>query len=175
MLRWGSTAGERGAALPGDDVAPIDRGRTRAVTVDAPVEDVWPWLAQIGQDRGGFYSFDVLENLAGCHLRSADRIHPEWQHRDVGELVMLHPANGLPVTCFEPGSVLALGGWGSFVVRPLPDGRTRLLARGLAPRGVARVLDPLLMEIPHFVMERKMLLGIKARAEAATGRTASFL
>ncbi|HMA26843.1 MAG TPA: hypothetical protein VKO62_04340, partial [Solirubrobacterales bacterium] len=66
-----------------------------AIEVDAPAEQVWPWLAQLGQDRGGFYSYEWLENLAGCRMRNADRIHPEWQHREIGEKVMLHPLNGL--------------------------------------------------------------------------------
>jgi hypothetical protein len=65
-----------------------------AVTVEAPVEEVWPWLAQLGQDRGGFYSYEWLENLAGCKMNNADRVHPEWQHRELGEAVHLHPAGG---------------------------------------------------------------------------------
>ena len=68
---------------------------TRAVTIDSPVEDVWPWLAQVGQDRGAFYSYDWLENLAGCRLKIADRVHLEWQHRAVGDTVLLHPAAGI--------------------------------------------------------------------------------
>ena len=82
-------------------------------------ERVWPWLAQIGQDRGGFYSYEWLENLAGCRMRNADRIHPEWQRREVGEEVMLHPlAPGMPVTIFDPPHALGLAGWGVFTLRP---------------------------------------------------------
>jgi hypothetical protein len=80
--------------------------------VEAPREAVWPWLAQIGQDRGGFYSNEWLENLAGCRMRNAERIHPEWQHREIGEKVMLHPLNGLPVKRFAPGREIGLEGWG---------------------------------------------------------------
>ena len=78
--RWNATPDEVAAPLPGDDFVP-DAGvhMTRAVTVDAPPEDVWPWVAQIGQDRGGFYSYTRLENLAGCEMRNADRVHDEWQ------------------------------------------------------------------------------------------------
>ena len=102
MRGWGATPAEKGRALPGDDLTPKPRIQiTQAVTVAAPVEQVWPWLAQIGQDRGGFYSYEWLENLAGCEMRNADRIHPEWQQREVGEPVPLHPATpGLPVTIF---------------------------------------------------------------------------
>ena len=146
--------------------ARADESPAHAVVIDAPPEAVWPWLAQIGQDRGGFYSYEWLENLAGCRMRNADAIHPEWQHRDVGDTVMLHWARGLAVTRFEPGRAIALEGWGSFELEPLAGGRTRLIARGAAPQGpAARAFYALLVLIPHFVMERRMLLGIKARSE----------
>jgi hypothetical protein len=84
-LRWGATDEEVEKPLPGDELVPepvIES--TRAITVHAPVEAVWPWLAQLGQDRGGFYSYEWLENLAGAWMRNALSIHPEWQHREVG-------------------------------------------------------------------------------------------
>ena len=138
------------------------------MTIEAAPERVWPWLAQIGQDRGGFYSYEWLENLAGCRMRNADRIHPEWQRREVGEEVMLHPlAPGMPVTIFDPPHALGLAGWGVFTLRPEGPGRTRLLARGRIARGLPTVTYRLTLAIPHFVMERRMLLGIKARAETA--------
>jgi hypothetical protein len=168
MLAWGSTPDERARTLPGDELAPGVPGRsTRAVTIEAPAASVWPWVAQLGQDRGGFYSYSWLENLAGCRMTNADRIHPEWQHRAVGDTVLLHPANGLKVTRFEPGRVLALEGWGAFVVEPDGSGRTRLLTRAHSQRGLAQRVMTLLIEVPHFVMERRMLLGIKERAERA--------
>jgi uncharacterized protein YndB with AHSA1/START domain len=169
LRQWGATAEEANRPLPGDDLVPdpaIDL--TWSVTIDAPVERVWPWLAQIGQDRGGFYSYAWLENLAGCGLKNADRIHPEWQHREVGEQVMLHPKLGLKLAHFEPNRALVMEGWGAFVLEPLDGGRTRLISRSRVPRGWSAVSYALLMEIPHFVMQRKMLLGIKERAERAT-------
>jgi hypothetical protein len=164
--RWGATDEELRKPLPGDELQP-DPGvdSTRAITIDAPVEEVWPWLAQIGQDRGGFYSYELLENLAGCRLENADRIHPEWQQREVGETMYLHPASGLKVTIFEPNHALGIQGWGTYVLEPLDDGRTRLIARGRTARGMAALLYVLFIEIPHFIMERKMLLEIKERAE----------
>ena len=171
MRRWGSTAAERERTLPGDDLVP-DPGLTvdHAVTIDAPPERVWPWLAQIGQDRGGFYSYEWLENLAGCEMRNADRIHPEWQRREIGESVMLHPlAPGPAVTIFDPPRTLGLEGWGVFVIAPAGPGRSRLIVRGRLPKGGPTLLYRLTLAIPHFVMERKMLLGIKARAEATAG------
>jgi len=166
MLQWGATRAESEVTLPGDELAPRPGvGPTRAVTIDAPAEAVWPWLAQVGQDRGGFYSYEWLENLAGCRMRNAERIHPEWQRREIGETVLLHPAFGLRVARFDEGRALMLERWGAFVIEPLNAGRTRLLARGHAPGGRPARAYGLLIEIPHFVMERRMLLGIKERAE----------
>jgi hypothetical protein len=152
MDSWGMRTGER----PG-----------HAVEIDAPREEVWPWLAQIGQDRAGFYSYEWLENLAGCRMHNADAIHPEWQEREVGEAVMLHWAHGLPVTRFEPARAIGLRGWGTFELEALPGSRTRLVACGEPAHGIGRAVYPLLVQLPHFVMERKMLLTIKSLAEAA--------
>ena len=78
--------------LPGDELLPdADLTATRAITVDAAAADVWPWIAQLGQGRGGFYSYDFLENLVGCDIHSADRIVPEWQNIEAGNQVKLHP------------------------------------------------------------------------------------
>lgn len=168
MRTWGASAEETGRRLPGDELV-HDPGVeiTQAVTIAAPPDQVWPWLAQLGQDRGGFYSYEWLENLAGCEMRNADRVHPEWQHREVGEEVPLHPLNGLRVTIFEPGRVIGLEGWGTFSVEAAGPGRSRLIARGRIPRGAPSLVYAALVEIPHFIMQRKMLLGIKQRAEAA--------
>jgi len=173
-LRWGATEEEVRKALPGDELMPdpvIES--TRAITIHAPVEEVWPWLAQIGQDRGGFYSYEWLENLAGCKMRNAERIYPEWQHREIGETVRLHPAVGLKVTVFEPGRAIVLEGWGPFVVEPIDEKSTRVILRSRVPRGWVALYYLLTVEIPHFIMERRMLKGIKERAERAQGtRTA---
>jgi len=168
LSSWGARPEELAKALPGDDLVPDPgTGTTRAVTIDAPVEAVWPWLAQLGQDRGGFYSYEWLENLAGCRMRNADSIHSEWQRREVGETVPLHPAGGLKLARFQTDRAYAFeGGW-YFVLEPEDGERTRLIARGRSPRGVTSVAYALLLELPHFIMERKMLLGIKARAERA--------
>ena len=166
LRRWGATDDEVHRRLPGDELVP-EPGieATWAVTIDAPVEAVWPWLAQSGQDRGGFYSYEWLENLAGCEMRNADRIHPEWQRRVVGETIRLHPAYGLKVAHFDPNRALVMDGWGAFVVEPIDGNGTRLISRSRVPRGWAALRYALLLEIPHFVMQRKMLLGIKSRAE----------
>ena len=171
-LRWGAIEEELSKPLPGDELVP-DPGieSTRAITVNASVEEVWPWLAQIGQDRGGFYSYEWLENLAGCEMRNADRIHPEWQHREVGEIVFLHPATGMKVATFEPGRAIVLEGWGAFVVEPIDEKSTRVILRTRVPRGSATLYYLLGIEIPHVIMERRMLKEIKERAERTAGQT----
>ncbi|MDP1848578.1 MAG: hypothetical protein Q8K79_12365 [Solirubrobacteraceae bacterium] len=168
MRRWGASDADLARALPGDDVCP-DPGleQTHAIAIDAPAEDVWPWVAQLGQDRGGFYSYTFLENLAGCRMRNADRIHPEWQDRRVGDTVLLHPSSGLEILRLDAGRAIVFeGGW-ALAIEPDGPGRCRLLARFRFPRGALSIGYALLLELPHFVMERKMLLEIKRRAEAA--------
>jgi hypothetical protein len=168
LRRWGSTDDERTRALPGDDLVPDPAiNSTWSVTINAPVAAVWPWLAQLGQDRGGFYSYEWLENLAGCQMRNADRIHPEWQQRQAGQNVPLHPAAGLPLAVFEPGRAYVLEGWGAFVLESVDQQTTRLISRSRVKRGLQAWIYALLTEIPHFIMQRKMLLGIKERAEQA--------
>jgi hypothetical protein len=165
-LRWGAEPEDEHRDLPGDELLREEGTKIlHAVTIDAPVEEVWPWLAQLGQDRGGFYSYEWLENLAGCEMKNAERIHPEWQHRELGETVHLHPAGGLRVSVFEAGRALGLEGWGTFVVEAAGADRSRLIARGGVPGGLGALAYGVVMEIPHFLMERRMLLGIKARAE----------
>jgi hypothetical protein len=166
---WGTTRNERNMSLPGDE-AVVSPGvtMTRAVTIDAAPDDVWPWLAQIGQDRGGFYSYTWLENLAGCHMRNAGSIHPEWQQRQVGDTVLLHPCSGIKLTRFEPNKSYALGGW-YLALEPREGNRTRLLARSRIPRGMSSAAYSVFIELPHFIMERKMLLSIKRRAEQHDG------
>jgi hypothetical protein len=92
QLRWGANAEELAGALPGDElIARPDLTATRAITARAPAARVWPWIAQLGQARGGFYSYDFLENLVGCNIHSAARVVPEWQDIKPGDKVGLHP------------------------------------------------------------------------------------
>lgn len=177
MANWGSTAAERGMVLPGDG-ANTDRGGqpTLAITIDAPPEVVWQWLVQVGQDRAGFYSYTWLENLIGCDIHNTDEIRPEWQHLAVGESWRLAPRDYLwgmgegaatPVLLVEPSRALVLEMWGAFVIEPIDAQTSRLLVRGhTEPSGpVASLASKLVMDPMVFTMERRMLLGIKARAE----------
>src|SRR5215831_2205624 len=111
--RWGATPAEVSATMPGDELVPKPKiTSTRAITIDAPPRDVWPWLVQIGQGRGGFYSYDALENLVRCDIHSADRIIPQLQQLDPGDLILLAAAGGpcFRVSKAQPPSVLALVG-----------------------------------------------------------------
>jgi hypothetical protein len=194
-LRWGATWEERAKLLPGDDFVVRPRtGSTRAVTIDAPPEQVWPWLAQMGQGRGGLYSYDWLENLFGCDVHSSDEVLPELQQVAVGDTIRLvregHPADLFFEVAFvhpgralvlkspgDPDGVLAAGmaytTW-AFVLDRLPDRKTRLLSRWRTDfRPTLRgyfwwKFGP--SELVSFVMERKMLKGIRQRAEGSRGR-----
>src|ERR1051325_3730952 len=110
-LRWGATDDELHQLLPGDALAPLDPqlNATHAITINAPAADVWPWLVQMGQHQGGFYSYTWLENLVGCHMRNANWIKPEWQSLKVGDSVWLHPkAPPLKVLALDPGCSIVL-------------------------------------------------------------------
>lgn len=184
MYRWGSNDDEVTAALPGDDlVAATSIRTTRAITIDAPVELVWPWLVQIGEQRGGFYSYSLPERAVGVDVHNADRIHPEWQDLRTGDTVWLARRYGQAgrqvVAAVQPDSHLVLmspadfartrrgdkasGAWG-FYVRPY-DGWSRLLVRGSGNAVGNPVFDSV-----HFVMEQKMMRGIRERAHQARRR-----
>ncbi|HET9012087.1 MAG TPA: hypothetical protein VFN38_09760 [Gemmatimonadaceae bacterium] len=181
-IRWGTTLAERRATLPGDEVVRQANYRVdHAVTIDAPADSVWPWLAQLGQDRGGFYSYDRLERLIGAEIRNANRVHPEWQVRQPGDLVratqpgylggLFGENPGWRVVGLVPGRALVLEQWGAFVLQPMDSARTRLYVRTRGegtPNLASTLVAPLgllMFEPAHFVMQRRMLLGIKERAE----------
>jgi hypothetical protein len=190
--RWGATEEEVRARLPGDElVAEPATQATRGITIDAPPEAVWPWIVQLGADRGGFYSYERLENLFGLDIHNSDAIVPEWQERAVGDLVYADAtgSGGWYVAELVPGEafVLQVGDvkagrplrrderlrweflW-SFVVRPLDGGRSRLLVRertGFGSRLTRLAMAPI--GLVSFVMTQKMLRGIKRRAESHAG------
>ena len=187
-LRWGATDAELGRALPGDGVMPPSTTQeTRAITIRARPEEIWPWLVQMGQDRAGMYSFSLIENLLGCQMPAVTHIVPAWQERRVGEKVWLYPPDKLGgvghvvVVGLEPRQALVLasplpgaapgqflGTW-AFTLLPIDEVSTRLVVRG---RGdltgtsvLGRVLDRLTWEPAHYVMERRMLRNLTSLAE----------
>jgi hypothetical protein len=171
VLTWGATAAEASSRLPGDELLEeADGVATRAIWIDAPAGAVWPWLAQMGPaPRGGAYTYDWIENLLGLNMHSADRVLPEFQHPEVGDAIG-YGTNVMRIERVEPQHVLAWrsedGNWVWTFVLEERDGRTRLISRNRfrLPTLAAR-LGMLPMEPGSLVMERKMLLGIKRRAE----------
>jgi hypothetical protein len=190
-VRWGATQAETQEPLPGDELVPRPKlVSTRAVTIQAPARQVYPWLVQLGQGRGGFYSYDFLENLIGLGIYSTDRIVPELQDLQVGDTIRTDPKGGFTVARLKPDQAMVLrarissngehlgfeeplregsfeGSW-AFILKEVDQDTTRLIARfrmdhteDVPTRLFARVL----LEPAVFVMERKMLLGIKERAE----------
>ena len=178
ILTWGATANEVASHLPGDELlADADGISTRAVSIAAPRSDVWPWLAQMGPSpRGGAYTYDWIENLLGLDMHSVDYVLPEYQRPEVGDTIGFG-ANRMQLERVEPEHVLAWrsadGNWvWSFVLEDEGSG-TRLISRNRfrLPTLVAR-LGMLPMEPASLVMERRMLLGIKQRAERLATSTA---
>ena len=176
-LHWGATREEVDARLPGDELMDDpDVVATRAVAIDAPPAAVWPWLVQMGPGRGGAYTYDWIENLFGLGMHSSDRVHPEWQHLQVGDAPSVKPGkevgpNAMRVRILQPEHALVSsddqGKWvWAFVLVADGDG-TRLISRNRLRAGdsLASRAGLALMTPGSWVMERKMLLGIKERAE----------
>ncbi len=193
MLTWGATRDEIGHAYPGDEVVTAaDSGATMATTLPAPPERVWPWLAQMGGDRGGWYSWDRVDNSGES---SADRIVPEWQRLEVGQRLDSVPkgANWFIVEALEPNRSLVLrasysmlsgrafdprsgpvpwqyvdGIW-AFHLRPEPAGGTRLVIRSRSrsrPRPLARLFGLLVGEPMHFIMQTLQFHNLRKRVGA---------
>jgi hypothetical protein len=171
ILTWGATAEEAASRLPGDELLEnADGVSTRAIEIDAPAAAVWPWLAQIGPSpRGGAYTYDWIENLLGLDMHSVDRVLPEFQNPQAGEAIALG-SNRMRLERVEPQRALAWrsqdGNWVWAFVLTERDGGTRLISRNRfrLPTLGARI-GMLPMEPGSLVMERKMLRGIKQRAE----------
>ena len=171
ILTWGATATEAASRLPGDELLEnADGVSTRAITIYTPAERVWPWIAQLGPSpRGGADTYDWIENLLGLDMHRVDRIQPEFQHPEVGDTIGFG-ANQMRLERVEPGRVLAWrsadGNWVWTFVLEERGGATRLISRNRfrLPTLAARV-GMIPMEPASLVMERKMLLGIRQRAE----------
>jgi hypothetical protein len=190
-LTWGTTPDELRRAWTGDELSPeAVEISTRAITIGAPVDTVWAWLIQIGQDRAGFYSYTWLENFFRCAMPRVERIVPEWQERTVGDTVWLARRDRYQgearqkVVQIVRGRVLTLASpadwgrivrrqtshWGTwaFILVPVDANKTRLVVRSRGPEVptfIARLFWMAVFEPAHFIMERKMMLRLKALAE----------
>lgn len=183
---WGAVPHEWVYTLPGDDADRKPQYELlHGVTINAPPEKVWPWLVQIGQDRAGFYSYDRLERLAGAEIRNVPQLRPEWQRRDAGDRVhatqpgylggIFGERPGWTVEQVYPNQAIVLDGWGAFVLVPDVRGRTRLLIRSTVSHeeipAWAAALNLTAFELPHFIMQRRMMLTIKELAENSSAST----
>ena len=193
--KWGATDTEVRRSLPGDDLVPHPKGEyMHAITINAPAAKLWPWLVQIGQGRGGFYSYELLENMIGCNIHNADRIIPELQNLEVGDSIPMHPKMGSPykVAAIEPNRALVLQirvdtqtgktfelgdmmpdtylnqSWLLFLDES-NEGTTRLISRSRNDwnQSLGNTVFFGIFGGITVMMDRKMLLGIKQRAEAA--------
>lgn len=174
--RWGASAREAAEPMPGDELIPAPNWKvTRAVSIAAPPAAVWPWLVQMGYQRGGLYSYDWLDRLFGVLDRpSADVVLPQFQDLAAGDTIPIANDPGWPVAALERERLLVLDirrerlhiTW-SFRLTPTANGGTRLLLRyraALRPRP-SQLPFYAFLDVAEFLMTRKMLLGIKARAE----------
>jgi hypothetical protein len=175
MDRWGAREDEIAASFPGDDLlAEPALFLNRAVTVNATPEEIYPWIVQLGADKGGMYSYTRLETLLRCSQVNADRIHPEWQGLEVGDEMKMCATQPAPppyiIAQIDPNRAVVMGHkedgkwvdvW-AFIIVPQEDGTSRLITRTrtMATGGFWTIIHPGI-----FVMERGMLLGIKERAE----------
>lgn len=192
LLRWGATDDELREQYPGAEIIPgATRGATMAVTIDAPPSRVWPWLVQMGVDRGGWYSWDRLDNFG---RRSTDRIHPEWQAialhdrltampdgSEWWEVAALEPERflglrmsvdlrGRPFNTASPPRFYTDSTWG-FQLKELPGDRTRLVVSGywaFRPRWLQPILSVLFLEPSHWVMQTRQFANLKRRVERQT-------
>ena len=186
--RMGTTAEDRAARLLGDSLHANSGDwviTNNAITIHAPADSVWRWVAQIGQDRAGFYSYQKLENAVGAHIRNADSIVPAWQGRAVGDTLPAVPADymggrfgqlGWRIDAVEPGRAMLLHGWGTFAVRPVNATTSKFQVRQWMPKKrslagfVMAAPEVLALQPMHFIMQRGMLRGVKSRAEASMRR-----
>lgn len=193
-VRWGATESEISRSVPGDSIIKKPKWQyTQAITIQASIDKVWPWLVQIGQGRGGFYSYQMLENLVGCNIHNTDRVIPEYQHIVSGDNIMLHPKVPFPVEEVETGRSIVLhydsragltqkpstkqkdffeSSW-LFLLDPVNVHKTRLISRfriDYSP-GIGNIISLGIFGEPIYsTMQTQMLRGIKRRVEGTSGQ-----
>jgi len=190
--RWGMSRKEAIASFPADHLVPQPRSKfVHAIEINAPASFVWPWIAQIGQGKGGFYSYEALENILGLHIYNADKILPEFQQPKIGDLIPFGPKDAYPLVICEHGKAMAIENWYDlnknsvynqalespmnylhlswlWMVVPIDEHRSRFISRNrvdFKPSFKNSLLFGFLGEPVVFAMDRKMCYGIKRRAE----------
>ena len=180
IMAWGASKEEAAMPLIGDDLAP-NISSTRAITIHAPVSEVWKWIIQLGADRGGFFSYSFLEKALGYEMREGGPV-PEFQEMQVGRIVpgSIDESKSLikydfRVVAVEPGKAFVLENWGAFVLKEIHPKQTRLIVRTHAGQlsDLKSKIDDLFFMSLHYIMERRMLMGIKARVEGTRLSAAS--
>jgi hypothetical protein len=175
ITTWGASEKEVSMPMAGDDKTSTITA-TRAISIDRPKSEVWKWLVQLGADRGGFYSYSFIEEALGYETRQQDSITPEFKEIKVGDLVRgsINEKRSIvpysfPVLYVDPGETFVLGNWGTFLLKEVNSQQTRLIVRTqeLANKKSEWLKVASYIEVPlHFIMERRLLMGIKARVEA---------
>jgi len=190
--RWGLSHKEANSPFPGDHLVPQPRSEfVHAIEINAPAKLVWPWIAQIGQGRGGFYSYEALENIFGLQIYNSDKILPEFQQLKIGDLIPFSPKDTYPVVICEHGKALVIENWYDlnknsvynqalespmnylhlswlWRVEPIDEHRSRFISRNrvdYSPSLKNSLLFGPMAEPIVFAMDRKMCYGIKRRAE----------
>ncbi len=190
--RWGLTKSEANRSLIGDEIVEQPKAQfSHGVAINAPASAVWPWVAQMGQGRGGFYTYEALENLAGLNISNANKILPAFQQPKIGDLIPFSPTDAYPLVFCESRKAMVLGVWYDidngtifnpeevapdncfrlswlWYVEDLGNNRSRFISRNrltYSPSFTNKLLFGWLMEPIVFAMDRKMCLGIKKRAE----------
>ncbi len=177
IFTWGATDRELAMSTPGDHLAPFISS-TRSITINAPISKVWDWLIQLGADRGGFYSYWFIEKPLGYKYRERKRVEPEFKDMEVGRIIRasLDPSKSaieysFPVIAVNKGKSFVLENWGCFLLEEIDPKQTRLIVRthGGPLTSLKDHLAYFFMMPLHYIMERRMLMGIKARAEKGPG------
>ena len=183
IFTWGATTQEVSMSMPGDHLAPFISS-TRSITINAPISEVWDWVIQLGADRGGFYSYWFIEKPLGYKYRERNRVEAEFKDMQVGRVIkasidpsMSFIEYNFPVVAVDPGKSFVLRNWGCFLLNEIDSNRTRLIVRthGQSLTNWKDHFNYFITMPLHYLMERRMLIGIKKRSETGPGEPFSSI
>lgn len=173
IFTWGATKAEIDSPLIGDELA-FKINATRAITINAPIQKVWRWVIQLGADRGGFFSYTFIEKAMGYKTNKAELAVEKYPNMEVGRVIpgSLDQSNTLieysfPVVAVDTGNSFVLQEWGAFVLKKVNSDQTRLIIRTHEQdlQGPIEYIANFVVMPLHYLMERRMMMGFKARAE----------